>query len=109
MTGDPRRFYYDGVNEVAERSGNDIPLRYYAHGISYVDERLMIYWAANDDGGDTVVVHRPRICRWIGCTISLCRLDWTKHVAEAKLTMIYMDCQSANAAAAPNGRRHWNT
>ena len=36
------RYFYDGVNEIVETDGSGNDLRYYIHGISYVDERLMM-------------------------------------------------------------------
>jgi RHS repeat-associated protein len=35
-------YYYDGVNEIVETDGSGNDLRYYVHGLSYVDERLMM-------------------------------------------------------------------
>jgi hypothetical protein len=37
------RYYYDGVNELVEYDGAGSRSRYYVHGVSYVDERLMMY------------------------------------------------------------------
>jgi YD repeat-containing protein len=41
------RYFFDGVNELVEYAdngtGNGLRSRYYVHGVSYVDERLMIY------------------------------------------------------------------
>jgi YD repeat-containing protein len=41
------RYFFDGVNELAEYAdngtGNGLRSRYYVHGVSYVDERLMMY------------------------------------------------------------------
>jgi len=37
------RYYYDGVNDVAEFDGSGNRSRTYVHGISYVDERLMMH------------------------------------------------------------------
>ena len=37
------RYYYDGVNELVEYDGAGNRSRYYVHGISYIDERLMMY------------------------------------------------------------------
>ena len=36
------RYYYDGVNEVVETNQNGTNQRWYVHGVSYVDERLMM-------------------------------------------------------------------
>ena len=36
------RYYYDGGNEILETTHGDIDLRHYIHGISDVDERLMM-------------------------------------------------------------------
>ncbi|MBN2562831.1 MAG: hypothetical protein JXQ75_18055, partial [Phycisphaerae bacterium] len=36
------RYYYDGVNEIVETDESGDNLRTYVHGISYVDERLMM-------------------------------------------------------------------
>jgi len=36
------RYYYDGVNQIAEFDESDEAQRYYVHGTSYVDERLMM-------------------------------------------------------------------
>ena len=41
VLGTTTRYYYDGVNEIVETDGSGDKLRYYIHGISYVDERLM--------------------------------------------------------------------
>ena len=40
-----RRYYYDGPNEIVEYDydGAETSRAYYVHGISYVDERLMMY------------------------------------------------------------------
>ena len=35
------RYFYDGVNEIVEYDGSGNRSRFYIHGISYVDERLM--------------------------------------------------------------------
>jgi len=44
LAGTPTtRYYYDGVNEVAEYDGSGNRSRTYVHGISYVDERLMMH------------------------------------------------------------------
>jgi len=37
------RYYYDGVNEIADYDGTGAIQRWYLHGVSYVDERLMMY------------------------------------------------------------------
>jgi len=41
------RYFFDGVNELVEYAdngtGNGLRSRYYVHGVSYVDERLMMY------------------------------------------------------------------
>jgi len=37
------RYYYDGVNEIVEDNGSGTRRRYYVHGVSYIDERLMMY------------------------------------------------------------------
>jgi hypothetical protein len=37
------RYYYDGASELAEYDGAGSRSRYYVHGVSYVDERLMMY------------------------------------------------------------------
>jgi len=42
VLGTTTRYYYDGVNEIVETGGSGNDLRYYVHGISYVDERLMM-------------------------------------------------------------------
>ncbi|MCG8404253.1 MAG: hypothetical protein MI923_03550, partial [Phycisphaerales bacterium] len=42
VTGDTVRYYYDGVNEIVEANASGSELRHYVHGISYVDERLMM-------------------------------------------------------------------
>ncbi|MCG8408139.1 MAG: hypothetical protein MI923_23315, partial [Phycisphaerales bacterium] len=42
VTGDTVRYYYDGVNEIVETNASGSELRHYVHGISYVDERLMM-------------------------------------------------------------------
>ena len=36
------RYYYDGVNEVVEKNQSGTNERWYVHGVSYVDERLMM-------------------------------------------------------------------
>ena len=36
------RYYYDGVNEVVETDEEGTNQRWYVHGVSYVDERLMM-------------------------------------------------------------------
>ncbi len=41
--GTTTRYYYDGDNEVVEDNQSATRQRYYVHGISYVDERLMMY------------------------------------------------------------------
>jgi len=46
VTGVTNRFYFDGVNELVEDNPGGTRQRYYVHGVSYVDERLMMY---NDD------------------------------------------------------------
>jgi len=47
------RYYYDGVNEIVETDESANDLRYYVHGISYVDERLMMMdFKDTGDGGD---------------------------------------------------------
>ena len=41
-----RRYYYDGPNEIVEYDydgASETSRAYYVHGISYVDERLMMY------------------------------------------------------------------
>ncbi|MCG8404251.1 MAG: hypothetical protein MI923_03540 [Phycisphaerales bacterium] len=43
VTGETIRYYYDGVNEIVEHDTLGNRSRYYIHGISYVDERLMMY------------------------------------------------------------------
>ncbi|MBK8270337.1 MAG: hypothetical protein IPK83_19395, partial [Planctomycetes bacterium] len=35
-----KRYYFDGVNEVYEYNDSGDPLRYFVHGVSYIDERL---------------------------------------------------------------------
>ena len=44
------RYYYDGVNEIVETNAAGTPAnqRTYVHGISYVDERLMMKRCSND-------------------------------------------------------------
>jgi len=42
VLGSTTRYYYDGVNEIVETDGGGDVLRYYVHGLSYVDERLMM-------------------------------------------------------------------
>ena len=42
MLSTTTRYFYDGVNEIVETDGGGDKLRYYIHGISYVDERLMM-------------------------------------------------------------------
>jgi YD repeat-containing protein len=37
------RYYYDGVNELVEDNQSAARQRYYIHGVSYVDERLMMF------------------------------------------------------------------
>jgi len=37
------RYYYDGVNEIVEDNQSGTRRRYYVHGASYIDERLMMY------------------------------------------------------------------
>lgn len=41
--GTTTRYYYDGVNEIVEDNQSAARQRYYVHGVSYVDERLMMY------------------------------------------------------------------
>jgi YD repeat-containing protein len=45
--GTTTRYFFDGVNELVEYAdngtGNGPRSRYYVHGVSYVDERLMMY------------------------------------------------------------------
>ena len=41
------RYYYDGVNELVEDNQSGTRQRYYIHGVSYVDERLMMYRDSN--------------------------------------------------------------
>ena len=48
VTGETVRYYYDGVNEIVEHDTSGNRSRYYVHGVSYVDERLMMY---DDDTG----------------------------------------------------------
>ncbi|MCG8406468.1 MAG: hypothetical protein MI923_14825 [Phycisphaerales bacterium] len=43
VTGETIRYYYDGVNEIVEHDASDNRSRYYVHGVSYLDERLMMY------------------------------------------------------------------
>ncbi len=43
MLGTTTRYYYDGVNELVEDDQSAARQRYYVHGISYIDERLMMY------------------------------------------------------------------
>ena len=43
------RYYYDGVNEVVEDNQSATRQRYYIHGVSYVDERLMMYDSSGTD------------------------------------------------------------
>src|SRR5439155_847707 len=38
-----KRYYYDGVNELVEDNASAARQRYYIHGVSYIDERLMIF------------------------------------------------------------------
>ncbi len=42
------QYFYDGVNEIADFDDSNTLLRRYVHGISYVDERLMMYDADTD-------------------------------------------------------------
>lgn len=42
-TGSTNRYYYDGVNELVEDNQSAARQRFYIHGVSYVDERLMMY------------------------------------------------------------------
>lgn len=46
VVGVTNRFYFDGVNELVEDNPGGTRQRYYVHGVSYIDERLMMY---NDD------------------------------------------------------------
>lgn len=41
--GTTTRYYYDGVNEIVEDNPSAARQRYYVHGVSYFDERLMMY------------------------------------------------------------------
>ncbi|MCG8405489.1 MAG: hypothetical protein MI923_09860, partial [Phycisphaerales bacterium] len=43
VTNETIRYYYDGVNEIVEHDTSGNRSRYYIHGVSYVDERLMMY------------------------------------------------------------------
>jgi len=43
VPGTTTRYWYDGVNEIVETDENDTRQRYFVHGISYVDERLMMF------------------------------------------------------------------
>ncbi len=43
VLGTTSRYYYDGVNELVEFDGAGSRERYYVHGVSYIDERLMMY------------------------------------------------------------------
>jgi hypothetical protein len=47
VLGITTRYFFDGVNELVEYAdngtGNGLRSRYYMHGVSYVDERLMMY------------------------------------------------------------------
>jgi hypothetical protein len=43
VTPTTTRYYYDGVNEVVEDDQSAARQKYYVHGISYIDERLMMY------------------------------------------------------------------
>src|SRR5260221_12757130 len=45
-TPNTTRYYYDGVNEIVEDNESATRQRYYIHGVSYVDTRLMIYDSA---------------------------------------------------------------
>ncbi len=36
------RYYYDGANELMEFNTSDVRQRYYVHGLSYIDERIMM-------------------------------------------------------------------
>ncbi len=42
-TAGTTRYYYDGVNEIVEDNQSGTRQRYYVHGVSYIDERLMMY------------------------------------------------------------------
>ena len=43
LPGTTTRYYYDGFNEILEADENGVRLRYFVHGPSYVDERVMMY------------------------------------------------------------------
>ena len=42
------RYFYDGVNEIVDYDGSGNRSRFYVHGISYFDERLMMHDETND-------------------------------------------------------------
>jgi len=50
--GTTTRYWYDGVNEIVESDENDARQRYFVHGVSYVDERLMLFVEGATDGDD---------------------------------------------------------
>ena len=52
VLGSTTRYYYDGVNEIVETDDGGDRLRYYVHGLSYVDERLMMMDYKDTGDGD---------------------------------------------------------
>lgn len=42
-------YYYDGQNVILETDGNEDPQRYYVHGPTYIDERLVMHDAVTED------------------------------------------------------------
>ena len=47
-------YYYDGLNDAYEYDTSAVSQRYYVHGTSYVDERLMLFDFREEKGSGQV-------------------------------------------------------
>jgi len=50
VNGNTQRYYYDGANEVASINEDGTTLAHWVHGLSYIDERVMMWTENRYDG-----------------------------------------------------------